>query len=146
MGGQVQLELPQQKVRSGTRLGAHDQMFSHGEWIDLAYDPVPDAGTGDYAEDLHAAGFCSWFAANGFADKVDSRYSHGPLHLPLNLVVYERQARVPRFALLLTGNTDGCVLTAYAATLPDLMNLLAQWTPTLKLLAQTDQIAGSFRK
>ncbi|WP_411092505.1 hypothetical protein [Streptomyces sp. 049-1] len=145
MGGQVQFELPQHKVRTGTRLGAHDQMFSHGEWVDLAYDPIPDAGTSDYADDLRAAGFHPWFAANGFADKVHSRYVHD-LHLPLNLVVYERHDRVPRFALLLTGNADGTILTAYAAALPDLMTLLGQWTPTLRLLGQTDQIASTLRK
>ncbi|WP_234527301.1 MULTISPECIES: hypothetical protein [unclassified Streptomyces] len=145
MGGQVQFELPHHKVRAGTRLGAHEQMFSHGEWVDLAYDPVPDAGTGDYAEDLSAAGFHAWFTANGFADGVHNNRVHD-LHLPLNLVVYERHDRVPRFALLLTGNADGTILTAYAAALPDLMVLLAQWTPTLRMLAQTDQIASSLRK
>ncbi|MGV9690182.1 hypothetical protein ACWDUX_13820 [Streptomyces sp. NPDC003444] len=144
MGGRVQFEMKQQSIRSGTRLGAHDQMFSCGEWIDLAYEPVPDVGSGDFAEDLRAAGFFPWFAADGFADKAGSSYAHD-LHMPVNLVVYERHARVPRFAIELTGNTDGTVLTTYAASIPDLMELLAKWTPTLKLLAQINQIAQEQR-
>jgi hypothetical protein len=145
MGGQVQFGLHQQEIRSGTRLGAHDQMFSCGEWVDLAYDPVPDAGSGDFSEDLRTAGFEPWFAADGFADKAGSSYTHDR-YMPLNLVVYERHTRVPRFAIEVTGNTWGTVLTAYAAALPDLMELLAKWTPTLKLLAQINQTADEKRK
>ncbi|MFE4815251.1 hypothetical protein ACFRFU_02225 [Streptomyces sp. NPDC056704] len=145
MGGQVQFELPQQKIGSGTRLGAHDQMYSCGEWADLAYDPVPDTGSGDFAEDLRTAGFEPWFAADGFADKAGNSYCHD-LYMPLNLVVYERHARVPRFAIQLTGNADGAVLTTYAAALPDLMELLAKWTPTLAVLAQIGELANEQRK
>ncbi|MFD4955255.1 hypothetical protein [Streptomyces sp. NPDC058451] len=145
MGGKVQFGLSQQPIRSGTRLGAHDQMFSCGEWVDLAYDPVPDTGSGDFKEDLFAAGFYPWFAANGFADKAESLYAHD-LHMPLNLVVYERHDRVPRFAIQLTGNTWGSVLTTYASALPDLMRLLAEWSPTLKVLAEADRMAQEQRK
>lgn len=145
MGGQIRIGEHQQAIRSGTRLGAHEQMYSCGEWVDLAYDPVPDAGTGDFAEDLRAAGFYPWLAADGFADQVDSRYCHD-LHVPLSLVVYERYDRVPRFAVKLTGNTDGTLLTTYAASLPDLMDLLAKWTPTIKMLAQIDRVAKKQRE
>ncbi|MFC9752365.1 hypothetical protein [Streptomyces sp. NPDC056921] len=144
MGGQVQFGQTQNPVRNGTRLGAHEQMYSCGEWVDLAYDPVPDAGTGDFYDDLHAAEFDPWLAADGFADKVDSRYAHDR-HVPLNLVVYERHSRVPRFVIVLTGNTYGSVLTTYAASLPDLMDLLARWTPTINLLAQIDGLAKEQR-
>lgn len=144
MGGQVQFGQSQNPVRNGTRLGAHEQMYSSGEWIDLAYDPVPDAGTGDFYDDLRAAEFDPWLAADGFADKVDSRYVHD-LHVPLNLVVYERHSRVPRFVIVLTGNTYGSVLTTYAASLPDLMDLLAKWTPAMNLLAQIDGLAKEQR-
>ncbi|MYU53273.1 MULTISPECIES: hypothetical protein [Streptomyces] len=145
MGGQVQFEVQQQAIRNGTRLGAHDQMYSYGEWIDLAYEPVPDAGTGDFADDLRAAGFAHWFAADGFADKAESPYFHDRC-IPLNLVVYERDVRVPRFAIELTGNTCGSILTTYAASLPDLMGLLAMWAPTLRLLAEVDGMAKQRRE
>ncbi|MCX5501492.1 hypothetical protein OG887_19210 [Streptomyces sp. NBC_00053] len=144
MGGQVQFGQNQIPVRNGTRLGAHEQMYSCGEWVDLAYDPVPDAGTGDFYDDLRAAEFDPWLAADGFADKVDSRYAHDR-HVPLNLVVYERHSRVPRFVIVLTGNTYGSILTTYAASLPDLMDLLAKWTPTINLLAQIDGLAKDQR-
>ncbi|MFD7618901.1 hypothetical protein [Streptomyces sp. NPDC059802] len=144
MGGQVQFGHTQNPVRNGTRLGAHEQMYSCGEWVDLAYDPVPDAGSGDFYDDLRAAEFYPWLAADGFADKADSRYAHD-LHVPLNLVVHERHSRVPRFVIVLTGNTYGSILTTYAASLPDLMDLLAKWTPTINLLAQIDGLAKEQR-
>ncbi|MEU2670070.1 hypothetical protein [Streptomyces sp. NPDC007164] len=65
--------------------------------------------------------------------------------MPLNLVAYERHSRVPRFVIVLTGNTDGSILTTYAASLPDLMDLLAKWAPTMNLLAQIDRLAKEQR-
>ncbi|MEU9709100.1 hypothetical protein AB0E21_10875 [Streptomyces sp. NPDC047967] len=144
MGGQVQFGQGQTQVRNGTRLGAHEQMYSCGEWVDLAYDPVPDVGTGDFYDDLRAAEFDPWLAADGFADMADSRYAHDR-HVPLNLVVHERHSRVPRFVIVLTGNTYGSILTTYAASLPDLMDLLAKWAPTINLLAQVDGLAREQR-
>ncbi|MEU2179354.1 hypothetical protein [Streptomyces thermolilacinus] len=142
--GQVQIGISKEKPRIGTRLGAHDQMYSAGEWVDLAYDPVPET-SGDLYEELRAAGFERWFTADGSRDMVGGSVYQEP-RLPLNLVVYERHARVPRFAIELTGNADGALLYAYAATLPDLMELLAKWTPVLGALGQTEQLARSLAK
>ncbi|GGR07909.1 hypothetical protein GCM10010195_73440 [Kitasatospora griseola] len=55
--------------------------------------------------------------------------------LPLEMTVYHRYGMVPRFAIDLSGNQDGTILTAYAAELPDVMDLIARWAPAVQALA-----------
>ncbi|MFD7591964.1 hypothetical protein ACFV6D_02895 [Kitasatospora sp. NPDC059812] len=51
------------------------------------------------------------------------------------MTAYHRYRAVPRFAIDLSGNQDGTILTAYAAELPDVMDLIARWAPAVQALA-----------
>ncbi|MCX5215949.1 hypothetical protein OG689_43200 [Kitasatospora sp. NBC_00240] len=108
------------------------QMYVSGRWVDLDEDPAPDNNNdGDWEGMLKAAGFSRWTSAG-------TSTREGGDELPLDLRVYNRHGAVPGFAIDLMGYDSGETLTAYAATLADVMELLAQWAPAVQALAATD--------
>ncbi|MFJ6384742.1 hypothetical protein ACIQI7_32630 [Kitasatospora sp. NPDC092039] len=116
-------------------------MFQDGRWVFLDEDPVPDAGAdGDWIAMLKAAGFSKWFASS-----TRSRNQVSGDELPLDLRVYNRHGTVPRFAVDLVGYDSGETLTAYAAALPDVMELLARWAPAVHALAAADLLTRDGR-
>ncbi|MFJ9847300.1 hypothetical protein ACIRYZ_44135 [Kitasatospora sp. NPDC101155] len=104
-------------------------VYESGEWTALAKDPVPDDGSGDWYANLRQAGFERWTSSNPHAGEWTGE------ELPLEMTVYHRHRTVPRFAIDLQGNQDGTILTAYAAELPDVMDLIARWAPAVQALA-----------
>ncbi|MEV0281700.1 hypothetical protein AB0I22_35675 [Streptomyces sp. NPDC050610] len=109
-------------------------LYSAGQWTRLDHDPVPDTPTadGDWAQMLQEAGFRSWY-------EVAAPPKAYNFPIPLELCVYERSTGPrPRFAVELRSDL---VLTVFCEELPDLMDLLAKWAPTVHALAAASQIA-----
>ena len=105
-------------------------VYENGDWIALAKDPVPDDDSGDWVAMLKKAGFEPWTSSSA---EVGGLWTGA--ELPLEMTVYHRYRTVPRFAIDLQGNRDGTTLTAYAAELPDVMDLIARWAPAVQALA-----------
>ncbi|MFF2751323.1 hypothetical protein ACFVVA_38020 [Kitasatospora sp. NPDC058048] len=104
-------------------------VYENGEWTALPKDPVPDDGSGDWHANLRQAGFERWTSSNQHPVEWPGE------ELPIEMTVYHRYRTVPRFAIDLQGNPDGAILTAYAAELPDMMDLIARWAPAVQALA-----------
>ncbi|RAJ31751.1 hypothetical protein K353_06102 [Kitasatospora sp. SolWspMP-SS2h] len=104
-------------------------VYESGEWTALPKDPVPDDGSGDWYAMLKKAGFERWTSSCLRAGEWTGE------ELLLEMTVYHRYGTIPHFAIDLYGNEDTSILTAYAAELPDVMDLIARWAPAVQALA-----------
>lgn len=108
---------------------AHPWVYNHGTWARLGFDPAPDtpAANGDWEAMIKAAGYEPWF-------------SSAPLEfsVPLAMHVYIRHAEGPHYLIDLQGDFTE---TAYAQHLPDVMDLIRQWSPALQAIAASAEIS-----
>lgn len=104
--------------------------FAAGQWTPVAdefWQAWPDGG--GYEKAFEATGF-KWWMQVGDPDGMV---------LPMTLAVYTRTKNTPHYMVFVEGaGTD--LKWIYAQDLPDVMDLLAKWMPTVQAAAISDTL------
>ncbi|MEV8455560.1 hypothetical protein AB0467_28280 [Streptomyces sp. NPDC052095] len=117
------------KTLTGPRPAAETPLYQAGEWSIISFAPLFEASDWDAA--LKELGFEPWTVTDGLCGE-------GLDLLPLSIRVWRRQA-LPRF--IVEVNTLDAYDPVFAADLPDLMELLARWSPAIQGLAVANLLA-----
>src|SRR5690554_215188 len=104
-------------------------------FTDGAWGEGPDVVARDWPEEsdvfkaLQQSGYSEW-ACIGDGDA---------LAVPLTLTIFTR-VEEPQFYISVEGNKHSNIYNVYVRNVPDLMELLAKWVPTVQAAAVTDLV------